>query len=150
MVGYIRILVQAMNVKHCIKCDETKPLIDFHNNKNSKDGKTVYCKSCRLAYGRRYREKHKGDAELYYRQIRNRQNYLRRNNDPRSKSFTISLKEFRSLFNNTDKCHYCKLPVSDFNKIEDSHIPRTNRLSFDCVVIVVITLKTTSSHMRTL
>ena len=37
------ILVQ---LKQCPKCGELKPLGDFHNDKNSQDGKTRRCKEC--------------------------------------------------------------------------------------------------------
>jgi len=33
-------------MKTCIKCNERKPLADFHLCTNSKDGHHTYCKSC--------------------------------------------------------------------------------------------------------
>jgi hypothetical protein len=34
------------NTKKCIKCLEHKPVIEFYNNKNYKDGKNSRCKRC--------------------------------------------------------------------------------------------------------
>ena len=40
-------------MKKCSTCGEVKSLDDFHNNKNSKDGKQNECKVCRNAKGRK-------------------------------------------------------------------------------------------------
>lgn len=34
------------HVKHCKRCDETRSLDDFGNNRSTKDGRQVYCKAC--------------------------------------------------------------------------------------------------------
>ena len=39
--------------KKCSICGEIKPLDDFHNNKNTKDGKFCQCKVCRNANSRK-------------------------------------------------------------------------------------------------
>lgn len=36
-------------MKHCNKCDTTKPLSEFHKNKNKKDGHASTCKACNNA-----------------------------------------------------------------------------------------------------
>lgn len=36
-------------MKECITCKAIKPLDDFHNNKNRKDGKNPVCKPCAIA-----------------------------------------------------------------------------------------------------
>lgn len=33
-------------MKRCPKCTETKPLLEFHNDKSRKDGKRCWCISC--------------------------------------------------------------------------------------------------------
>lgn len=33
-------------MKHCKKCDTTKVLTEFYNDKKSSDGKSFYCKQC--------------------------------------------------------------------------------------------------------
>ncbi len=35
--------------KRCRECDTTRPLSDFHRNKNSADGRAAVCRPCRLA-----------------------------------------------------------------------------------------------------
>lgn len=42
--------------KTCTKCGETKPLEEFHRNKRRKDGRYPYCKLCKSADDRAYRE----------------------------------------------------------------------------------------------
>jgi 5-methylcytosine-specific restriction endonuclease McrA len=46
-------------MKYCAKCDSTKPLGEFHNNRSNKDGKTAYCKPCWKAYSREQHVKHR-------------------------------------------------------------------------------------------
>ena len=36
-------------MKKCTKCEELKPLTDFHKNKKNKDGYVYHCKACRKA-----------------------------------------------------------------------------------------------------
>ena len=43
-------------MKHCNKCNTTKPLDDFYLDRSSPDGKTSHCKACKIEYARRYRE----------------------------------------------------------------------------------------------
>lgn len=45
-------------MKHCKKCDTTKSLDEFHNNKSAKGGKASYCKPCWNAYMRDQAVKH--------------------------------------------------------------------------------------------
>lgn len=43
--------------KHCNSCDKTKPTSDFYQNRKAKDGLAYQCKSCKIEYSRRYRER---------------------------------------------------------------------------------------------
>lgn len=45
-----------MESKTCTKCKRTKPLDDFPNNKNSKDGKHAWCKICGVEAQREFRK----------------------------------------------------------------------------------------------
>jgi hypothetical protein len=45
--------------KLCKRCEVDKPTIEFGDNKNNKDGKSIYCKKCELERGREYREKNR-------------------------------------------------------------------------------------------
>lgn len=43
--------------KTCTNCGQTKPLEDFHRNKNTKDGRAYSCKPCmNQAVGRRHKD----------------------------------------------------------------------------------------------
>jgi hypothetical protein len=45
--------------KICKRCKYEKPTIEFGDNKNNKDGKSIYCKKCELERGKEYREKNR-------------------------------------------------------------------------------------------
>lgn len=49
--------------KVCTKCNEEKNVLQFNKNKNSKDGRQYWCKSCNKSYFSKYvkREKEKND-----------------------------------------------------------------------------------------
>lgn len=39
-------------MKTCYRCNQTKPLDEFDNNKSKPDGKAGYCKECKRAYNK--------------------------------------------------------------------------------------------------
>jgi 5-methylcytosine-specific restriction endonuclease McrA len=47
------------HMKRCPKCQETKPVADFHKNKRNADGLTSYCKPCWNEYTRQQAVKHR-------------------------------------------------------------------------------------------
>lgn len=49
----------AEPAKTCTKCEKTKPLSEFHRQREGKDGRRSVCKLCYSAYGREYRDAHK-------------------------------------------------------------------------------------------
>lgn len=49
-------------MKTCCKCNETKSLEDFHNNKSKKDGKSVFCKECNWKH-RKNKTKEQADRD---------------------------------------------------------------------------------------
>lgn len=49
----------GQDMKHCRKCDTTKPLDEFYNNRSASDGKGSYCKPCWSAYMREQTVKHR-------------------------------------------------------------------------------------------
>lgn len=48
---------QGVDMKHCNKCKQTKPIDEFGNHKKSKDGKRHLCKKCESVYRKQYRLK---------------------------------------------------------------------------------------------
>ena len=57
-------------MKKCSKCKIEKPLSEFHNVKNGKQGKHHYCKECMSAHKKQTYPKHKSGYRL--RQIYNK------------------------------------------------------------------------------
>lgn len=49
-------------VKSCTRCNKSKNLSEFHNNKNSKDGKTARCKMCAIEIACDYVQKNKSEV----------------------------------------------------------------------------------------
>lgn len=45
--GTIQAQPSAAGLKKCVRCNESKPLSEFHNMARSKDGYQSYCKQCR-------------------------------------------------------------------------------------------------------
>lgn len=58
-------------MKHCNKCNTTKPLSEFHRNKNKKDGHASTCKACNNARVRL-------DKRGKYNPVSNRRKHLLR------------------------------------------------------------------------
>jgi len=55
-----------MKSKKCNKCGHTKPLEEFHKDKNCKGGRTTICKLCRNTQGNIYRKTLKGFLKNIY------------------------------------------------------------------------------------
>ena len=61
--------------KTCRKCNETKPISEFHNNKATKDGKTSRCKICRTEAAKKW------NAENWDRYRKNTNCWVKNNRD---------------------------------------------------------------------
>lgn len=57
-VGVDAAAAPKMREKHCNRCGETKPVDQFHNDKNRKDGKCPYCRPCNAAQMAKWRAEH--------------------------------------------------------------------------------------------
>ena len=66
-------------MKKCTKCKVEKPLTEFHKDKNRKDGFMSGCKSCKLIYSSKHRDKINLYAKKYYKE--NREEHLKRNKE---------------------------------------------------------------------
>ena len=51
-------------MKKCAKCHETKDLIDFRVDKNTQDGITSYCTTCKRQYGREWYKKNQKKIQV--------------------------------------------------------------------------------------
>lgn len=54
-----------MEIKVCSKCKIEKPLTEFHKKKDSKDGYSYYCKSCKKIEINKSRSKRKEHYKRY-------------------------------------------------------------------------------------
>ena len=111
-----------MSTKHCKHCDRDLPLYMFTKDRNKKDGLSFYCKDCMFEYAKKYR---KTAAGIYISA-----KYQRRNKKP----FALTRKEFYNWYEKQPKkCHYCWLPESELENIDDPQLNRMSRLGLDCV-----------------
>jgi len=62
VIVIVRCYLTHMN-KLCRKCDTVKPLTEFHNNKNTKDGKVSNCKPCCIARADAWQKAHPEKAK---------------------------------------------------------------------------------------
>jgi hypothetical protein len=57
-------------MKKCYTCKETKPINEFHRNKNKKDGRQGSCKPCQIRYSNAWkrdnRERDNARRHQYY------------------------------------------------------------------------------------
>jgi hypothetical protein len=100
-----------MDLKHCPKCDQTKPVEAFYPHK--KHGTTPYCRICTLAYNReRYRILHPSDGE-------------RKKSTGRPKG--SKNKKPPKPIPDEQRCWACKevLPIRDFSIRKDRNRPMT-------------------------
>lgn len=69
--------------KACTRCGETKPLSQFHRNRNSPDGHASACKPCRIAGVKAAQDKRRAEMgeEAYLAMVAANQRARRRLND---------------------------------------------------------------------
>lgn len=85
-----------MGMKHCRRCDQTKPLTEYHRDSGATDGHTSYCKECQLKKSRQWyadnteRARASGRARWSGRSERGR-NYLLQ------KKYGITLDDYRAM-----------------------------------------------------
>ena len=57
-------------MKVCKKCNETKPLTEFHKDKSAKDGRHAYCKACKRISAKQWYQENKEAIAEHHRQYR--------------------------------------------------------------------------------
>ena len=111
-------------MKRCTKCGETKPLTGFYSHKNTKDGRSVWCKECHKTKYREYLKTPSGT----YTNIKARVKHFK------NKTFDISREGFIEWYGEQVKvCVYCDIREEDLSKLDDSILSHANRLTVDCV-----------------
>ena len=85
-------------MKKCIKCNEVKPLPEFHKHKHTKDGRIGECKLCSSIHGAKYRknnpEKIKIMHQIYNKEHaedikKRKRNYVESNQEKVKKASSI-------------------------------------------------------------
>lgn len=69
-----------METKHCSRCGISKLLSEFQKRKDRSDGLSSWCKTCRRAYNKSWRQNHKSERAAYNR------NWCRTHSASRKKS----------------------------------------------------------------
>lgn len=59
-----------MDLKICIKCQIEKNILDFHIDKRSKDGHSIYCKSCNCEHAKIWRDLNPGRSAVTKKRCR--------------------------------------------------------------------------------
>jgi hypothetical protein len=101
-------------VKVCSKCKEHRPFEDFYKNKTAKDGLQSYCKPCKKADSKKYREETGYDAK-YYLENAERQK-------ERSRQYRLDNPEYHKKYNSE---YYSK--HSETLKVKSSKWAKENR-----------------------
>jgi hypothetical protein len=101
--------------KKCGKCQQVKPLLEFHVDKSRKLGVTSYCKVCKLDYRRKQYAENKPRDRDYFKE------YYRKN--PRKakeyslKMYGLTLKDFDSMRDKQKHCcAICQTHESDLRR----------------------------------
>jgi hypothetical protein len=109
-------------MKHCTKCGEQKPLLDFTKRKSSKDGLDLWCKSCKSTSHKNFLLKNKNyilinrkRAKKWNRENKERRQIIVQKNNYK-KRYGLSVEQKQELINKQDsKCAICT------NDLKDTH-----------------------------
>ena len=120
-----------LDTKLCIKCNKVKPLSMFHNNRATKDGKTVYCAECINKHSKLKRDERKNDPHYIYKRIMTRTGYYAKYAPHRSKAVPITEKEFTTWYNSQPReCAYCGIKEHEIGTL--GYNKRKRQLTIDC------------------
>jgi len=127
-----------VETKTCTKCGIKKPLTEFGKNKHTKDSRTVWCLKCKREYAKKRRLTPTGiyqaiKGQIKYTQAhageRDYRGYIR----PKRKNMTCTQLEFVEWYKSQPKkCAYCDIPDEYIDKLNDTVMKRSKRLTIDC------------------
>jgi len=115
-----------MNTKVCAKCNEAKPISEFHRNRRNRDGLHSYCKVCNKAGAAAHLKTEKGKASLkraldkatdagYYRYGKGAIPILRQGADKRGLSFELTAESLANWWHTEPEvCHYCGMTIDEY------------------------------------
>jgi hypothetical protein len=108
-------------LKQCTKCKEYKERDLFHNNKSTKDGKQVYCKSCDASYTRAWQKANPEKVNTTSRAWAkaNPEKVAEKN---RSHKYKLTNDKYQALLESqNNRCHICLKPFTDTPHIDHCH-----------------------------
>lgn len=89
-----------MSRKTCTKCGESKPLGEYHNSVNTKDGRYARCKPCVLAANAAWRRANKGKvADSKRRYVMRNRDAIRTHQKAYMASHKVEAAEYRRRWN---------------------------------------------------
>lgn len=104
-------------MKHCKKCNTTKPLDCFYKHKSTKDGYRSECKVCTVDVNRTW---HKNNKERRYK--KNRDTTLR-------KSYCITSERYEEILKEqNNKCKICGVEYSSGKRFPVDHCHTTGKV----------------------
>lgn len=93
-------------MKTCPRCKIDKPLTDFYKNKQNKDGRGAYCKTCTIKNTLSWRKENKERADKHA--VKNRRKAL-------TKSYGITVEAYNELLQQQGNgCAICRRPATLF------------------------------------
>lgn len=107
-------------LKHCNKCDSTKGLDDFHNDKDKKDGLSTTCKPCKIDTSIKHYLK--DPAKVIKRVSTYYENDKQTAKDTSWKSslkikYNLTIDQWNEMFNSQGgKCKICSIHQSKLNR----------------------------------
>lgn len=122
-------------MKKCTKCGVEKPLSEFHNKKQAKDGLDFWCKSCKSTANKAWRESDVKNSENNTKRARawnlankeKRQIIIQRNNY--KKRYGLSVDQKQAMVNEQGgKCAICKSSLKDAHDACVDHCHTTNTI----------------------
>ena len=121
----------TMTTKYCSKCKQDKPLYEFGTASGTKkDGYNSWCKQCVRDAAKRHRHTPSG----IFSTIKQRQTYLAKRKDSRTKPFNISREWFVAWYKNQPLvCGYCGIPQEKWYLMAERYNSNWFRLTIDCM-----------------
>lgn len=107
--------MRAMNEKLCTKCEEIKPVSEFHKDTKSKDGYKHHCIICRKIKHNKYRDENKEHIKLVrknnysknrYKNLERNKKYHQENKDKIRDQRKTYRENNKDKFNRRDKLYY--------------------------------------------
>lgn len=119
-----------MNTKVCAKCNEAKPVSEFHKNPRNRGGLHSYCKICNKAAAAAHLKTEKGKASLkravdkatdagYYRYGKGAIPILRQGAEKRGVTFKLTAESLADWWHSqSEVCHYCGMTIDEYLRIK--------------------------------